>query len=86
MDLFIGAGGNNANPGTRELQHRLFLNDGKGNFSISTHSFPLNIDNIGVVLPFDFNGDGKMDLFVGADAVSKEYGGTPKSHVYVNNG
>ncbi|MBN8838003.1 MAG: VCBS repeat-containing protein [Sphingobacteriia bacterium] len=86
MDLFIGAGGNNITPAARELQHRLFINDGKGNFTISPNSFPLNKDNVGVVIPFDFNGDGKMDLFVGADAVSKEYGSTPISHIYINKG
>lgn len=86
MDLFIGAGGNNAEPGTRELQHRLFINDGKGNFTISYNSFPQNKDNIGVALAYDFDKDGDLDLFIGANAVTKEYGMTPQSHIYLNNG
>jgi enediyne biosynthesis protein E4 len=86
MDLFIGAGGNNALPATRPLQHRLFINDGKGNFKIAYNSFPLNKDNTGVAIAHDFDGDADMDLFVGAAAVSKEYGVTPQSHVYLNNG
>ncbi|MGC4102185.1 VCBS repeat-containing protein [Ferruginibacter sp.] len=86
MDLFIGAGGNNIAPGGRELQHRLFINDGKGNFTISYNSFPLNKDNTGVALAYDFDGDGDLDLFVGARSVTQEYGITPQSHVYLNNG
>ena len=86
MDLFIGAGGNNIVPGSRELQHRLFINDGKGNFKISYNAFPLNQDNTGAVVAYDFNKDGYLDLFVGASSVSKEYGITPHSHIYMNNG
>lgn len=86
QDLFIGAGGNNILPGSRELQHRLFLNDGKGNFTISYTSFPLNTDNIGAAVVYDFNEDGKPDLFTGACSVSKEYGVTPQSHIYINTG
>ena len=86
MDLFIGAGGNNITPGSRELQNRLFINDGKGNFKISYTAFPLNQDNIGAVVAYDFNKDGYLDLFVGANSVSKEYGITAHSHIYLNNG
>ncbi len=86
MDLFIGAGGNSALPGSRELQHRLFMNDGKGNFKISYNSFPANLDNVGTALAYDFDGDGDLDLFVGGRSVSANYGLTPQSHVYINNG
>jgi len=86
LDLFIAAGGNNALPGTRELQSRLFINDGKGNFKIATTAFPLNQDNIGAIVWYDFDKDGDLDLFTGASCVTKEYGVTPQSHVYINDG
>jgi len=86
MDLFIGAGGNSALAGSRELQHRLFINDGKGNFTISYKSFPASQDNVGAVAAYDFDGDGDLDLFVGSRSVSTAYGLTPQSHVYINNG
>jgi hypothetical protein len=86
MDLFIGGGGNEAMPNSRELQHRLFINDGKGNFLLAGKAFPVNKDNIGVVTACDFDNDGDLDLFVGARCVSKQYGVTPLSHIYINNG
>ncbi|MBS1511293.1 MAG: VCBS repeat-containing protein [Bacteroidetes bacterium] len=85
-DLFIGAAGNSVMPASRELQHRLFLNDGKGNFTLSANSFPLNNDNTGAAVAYDFDGDGDMDVFVGASCVTAEYGLTPLSHIYLNNG
>ena len=86
LDLFVSGGGNEALPFSRELQHRLFINDGKGNFQLSGDAFPVNKDNIGAVAAYDFDHDGDPDLFVGARSVSKQYGVTPLSHIYINNG
>jgi hypothetical protein len=85
-DLLLCSGGNVAMPASRELQHRLFINDGKGNYKISTTAFPANKDNISVAIANDFDGDGDLDLFVGARCVSGEYGLTPLSHIYINDG
>jgi enediyne biosynthesis protein E4 len=86
LDLFISSGGNEATPSSRELQHRLFINDGKGNFQLSGDAFPVNKDNTGAIAACDFDNDGDPDLFVGARCVSKQYGVTPLSHIYINNG
>jgi hypothetical protein len=86
LDLFIAASGNVASPASRELQSRLFLNDGKANFAITTTAFPLNKDNIGAIVWHDFDKDGDLDLFAGASCVTKEYGMTPQSHFYLNDG
>ena len=85
-DLLLCSGGNAVMPNGRELQHRLFINDGKGNFQISGLAFPPNKDNISVAIANDFDGDGDMDLFVGARCVSGMYGITPQSHIYINDG
>ena len=86
MDLLVCAGGNAAGPFSRVLQHRLFINDGKGNFNIAASAFPSNKDNINVAIANDFDGDGDADLFVGAGFVSGGYGLTPQSHIYINDG
>ncbi len=86
MDLFIGSGGNNTMPSARELQHRLYKNDGHGNFTIDVAAFPANADNSSVVANCDFDNDGDNDLFVGSLSVPQLYGVTPKSHIYINDG
>lgn len=86
LDLLITAAGNNAIPGSREMQHRLFINNGKGDFEINTNAFPANQDNIACIVSDDFDKDGDIDLFIGAESVSREYGLRPSSHVYMNNG
>ena len=85
-DLFIGAGGNNTEPNTRELQHRLYLNDGKGNFTIDARAFANSNMNISVAAANDFDGDGDLDLFVGSRSIPFNYGLTPQSYLYVNDG
>ena len=40
LDLFIGAGGNNVQPGNRAIEHRLYLNDGRGGFTLTATAFP----------------------------------------------
>jgi enediyne biosynthesis protein E4 len=85
-DLLLCSGGNVALPASREMQHRLFINDGKANFKIASAAFPANKDNISVAISNDFDSDGDLDLFVGARCVSGDYGVTPQSHIYVNDG
>ncbi|MES2374134.1 MAG: VCBS repeat-containing protein [Bacteroidota bacterium] len=86
LDLFVGAGGNNASFGERVFKHRLFINDGKGNFTTGADAFPDNAMNIAVAVANDFDHDGDLDLFVGARSVPGVYGVTPTSYVYVNDG
>jgi len=86
LDLFIGSGGNNQPPRSPHLEHQLFKNDGKGNFSILKNAFLPNIVNVGTVQAFDFDNDNDLDLFIGARSVSFLYGVTPESHLYLNDG
>ena len=37
------------------------------------------------MVPYDFNGDGFVDLFIGARAVSNEYGQVPQSYLLLND-
>jgi enediyne biosynthesis protein E4 len=86
LDLFIGAGGNKTEPGSRELEHRLYKNDGKGNFSIDVAAFPGNGMNISVAINYDYDGDGDEDLFTGSRSVPYNYGITPQNYLYNNDG
>ena len=86
LDLFIGAGGNNIQPNSRELQHRLYINDGKGGFTIDTKAFPNNDMNIAIAVNYDYDEDGDEDLFVGSRSMPYHYGVTPQSYLYRNDG
>lgn len=86
LDLFVGAGGNNTQLGNRVFQHRLYKNDGKGNFTIDVAAFGNNEMNIAVATAYDFDHDGDLDLFVGARSYPGNYGITPTSYLYVNDG
>ncbi len=86
LDLFIGPGGNSNQVFSRQMQNRLFKNDGKGNFTIDAQALPPNGMNISVAIAHDFNGDGYADLFVGGRNTPREYGITPTSYLYLNDG
>jgi hypothetical protein len=86
LDLFVGAGGNNILPNQRQTQHRLYLNDGTGNYTISANAFPANNNNISVAISYDYDGDGDEDLFVGSRSVPYHYGTVPSSYLYQNDG
>ncbi|NII24226.1 VCBS repeat-containing protein [Pseudoflavitalea sp. X16] len=85
-DLFVGSGGNNHPMGSREMQNRLYINDGKGNFAINTAALPPNDGNTAVVLAHDFEGDGDLDLFVGSRSIPGNYGVSPASYLLLNDG
>jgi len=86
LDLLICPGGNNNDLNSRELQLRLFKNDGKGNFTIDVNAFPSVGMNVAVAAVNDFNGDGSPDIFIGARSYPKMYGADPTSFLFVNDG
>lgn len=85
-DLFISSGGNNHTVQSGLLNHRLYLNDGRGNFSKSTFPLPGNDVNCSVVLPLDIDRDGDQDLFIGGRSVPYLYGQPASSQLLMNDG
>lgn len=85
-DILIGSGGNFQKSNTREMQDRLYINDGNAKFTLKTDAFPVNGMNTAVIVPFDFNNDGNIDVFVGSRSVPLQYGVAPRSYLYQNDG
>jgi hypothetical protein len=86
LDLVVASGGNQAGPGSSYLMPRLYLNDGKGNFTASLKGWPTLSLDASCVRIVDFNRDGKPDIFIGARNVPGSYGVLPSSVLLENRG
>lgn len=86
LDLVVGSGGNETLVTSPDLPTRLYFNDGKGNFAINIRALPPNAMNTAAIAPCDYDRDGDLDLFVGSRSVPREYGSSPSSYLYENDG
>jgi hypothetical protein len=84
-DLVIASGGNEYYGNDHFQQPRLYLNDGHEHFTKLDHAFNSIYLTASCVVPYDFNGDGYMDLFIGGRAVPWEYGQVPQSYLLEND-
>ena len=85
-DLFVVSGGNEFWESAEPLRQRLYLNDGHGRFTRDTTGLPAIFENGACVVPGDFDGDGRTDLFIGGRVVSRKYGLSPRSYLLRNDG
>jgi len=87
-DLYIAKGGYALwEQGTKSLQDELYLNDKKGNFTLSENAIPdVSASSKSCVRPCDIDGDGDIDLFVGGRIIPGKYPVTPVSFLLLNDG
>jgi hypothetical protein len=86
MDLVIASGGNEYYGTDEHLLPRVYLNDGKGGLVRKEDAFSNLYMTASCVVPYDFTGDGAVDLFVGGRAVPWAYGQKPSSYLLQNDG
>lgn len=82
VDLFFASGGGESIGKNDYLLDRLYLG-ANGKFS-KDENFPKVFSNSSVVKPFDYDGDGDLDIFVGANSVNYDYGNMPESYFLKN--
>jgi len=86
LDLVAASGGGQDPPGSVNGLTRLYLNDGKGNFTRSLTGWPLISFNASCVRAQDFDGDGLIDIFIGGRSITGSYGRSPGSVLLKNQG
>lgn len=84
-DLYVVSGGNELSGKDSSLLDRLYINNGKGNFSKSL-ALPADYQNKSVAAAEDFDHDGDMDLFIGGRVIAGNYGLMPTSYLLLNDG
>ena len=86
-DIYVASGGyHNYAPDDPLLQDRLYLNDGKGNFSKSNNALPTMRVSKSCVRVHDINNDGHPDLFIGSRVIPGRYPEIPESFLLINDG
>ncbi len=84
-DVYAATGGYEYPSQSEGLMHRLYVNDGKGNFTRNTTLIPDIRSSSSCAIACDYDHDGDIDLFVGGRVQSQGYPAIPSSYLLKNN-
>ena len=73
QDIYMVSGGFKYKKNNPNYQDRIYVNDGKGKFSLATDALPVNYTSKLCVRSTDFNNDGRPDIFISGRVQPWEY-------------
>jgi ASPIC and UnbV/FG-GAP-like repeat len=85
LDLYIARGGYKNAPNSPAYGDQLYINDGKGNFTMSPIALPPNFTSKSCVRAFDYDHDGDLDLFVAGRVLPWNYPKPVSCVIYRND-
>jgi hypothetical protein len=85
LDLFIARGGFASKENTSDYQDQLYINDGKGNFTLASNALPQNFASKLCVRAIDYDHDGDLDLFISGRVDPGNYPKPVSCFIYRND-
>ena len=85
LDILITSGGFEQKSKDSAYLDQLFLNDGKGNFTLDKNALPLNTTSKLCIRGADYDKDGDIDLFIGGRVDPWNYPKPVSSFIYRND-
>lgn len=86
LDLYVVSGGTTTEKkGNPIYQDRLYINDGKGNFTKSVNALPQLTNSGSSAIAADYDKDGDLDLFICGRVSPGEYPVSPQSYLLRND-
>ncbi|MEK0422846.1 MAG: hypothetical protein RLZ95_756 [Bacteroidota bacterium] len=85
LDLIITSGGYEQIAGSDAYLDKMYLNDGKGNFTVQDNVLPANKTSKLCIKSVDYDKDGDLDLFIGGRVDPSAYPKPVSSFIYRND-
>ena len=81
-DIVIGSGGGDYSNKTKPLLDSYFIQKDE---LFKNRKLPEFYENASVIIANDFDNDNDLDLFIGSNSVSNDFGNIPNSYILTNN-
>ena len=85
LDLYVASGGNEHPEGSELYRDRFFENQ-NGVFRYRKNALPHLVTSSSCILPFDYDEDGDLDLFIGGRQIPGRYPSPASSYLLRNDG